>query len=128
MSAEIGGVSLISIKGRVAKLGEGIEDITRPGIDGHSYKKIGTRAPVVTLETLVDVSSAGNAEGHIDACVALKGSLVTVKYTDGSNDEHVAVLDVEPVRVKQVKTPVGGVNGGSWLVTMRWQMQKAASD
>ena len=128
MGAKIGSIDMIAIKGRVPKLGTAIEDITRPGIDGHSYKKLGKRATETTLETLCDVASAGAAEGHIDSCVALKGTLVTVTYTDGTNDEYVAVLDVVPVRVQKVVTPAGGVRAGAWLVTMRWTVQKATDD
>lgn len=122
--ASIGNIYFLAIRGRVAKPGMAVEEITRPGVDGHAFKQIGKRAAISTLITLYDGISAADAELHISYSANLKGTIVTVVYNDGTNDQNVQVLEVEPVQVKRVATAVGGLNNGNWLVTLRWTVQK----
>lgn len=123
----IGALQFLSVRGSLTPTGEQLVDITRPGKDGHEFQSIGKRGPVGQLFTMIDVTTAGGVTTVVDSCVALKGTLVTVYDGHGNSCSNVAVLNVEQIQAAQyVVNPVGGVNAGNWLVTMRWTMQPTA--
>ena len=120
-------ITVAFIRGRIPPLGMGVKEITRPGVNGHAYKQIGNRAGVADLLVEKDVSSAENAASLVTDLAAFKGTdPVTVTYNDGQSVENVQVLDVTPVSVKKVATPVGGVQGGDWYVQVRLTVQRTA--
>ena len=124
----IGSVTVAVLRGQIPTLGAGLREITREGRNGHAYKQVGTRAPVAELVSITDVVGADGAADHRNGCVALKGTVVTVTYSDGQAVTNVVIIDVVPVRCKRVRTAVGGVqNGaGTYLQTMRWIAQQKA--
>jgi len=122
----IGAVTVGFLRGQVPTLGTGMREITREGRNGHSYKQIGTRAPIGELTTITDFDSAALANTHRTNCAALKGTIVTVTYSDGQTVTNVAILDVVPVRCKKVETAIGGTTNGEWLQTMRFVVQQKA--
>ena len=119
----IGGITVITIKGGLTPPGESVEEITRPGHDGHAYKRFGERAPRAELTSIRDVDAVAGVAAHILACVALKGTLITVIDDVGVTMNNVMVIEVETVRSREVGTPVGGVTAGNHLIAMRWLMQ-----
>lgn len=120
MPTSIGSLNVLSIRGRVTPRGAALREDTRDGVDGHCYIQIGARAPVSNLITVTDVADVNT---HVSAAVALKGTLVTVTHGDGSTVANVTVLDVACVSSVAVKTPVGGLSAGAYLVTLAWQVQ-----
>ena len=90
----IGGYEMISIQGRPAHLGESVEEITRPGADGHAWKYQGLRSEQRQLTTVSDFASAGAARAEMAGYAALKGQLVTIVDDFGQTYTDVMILDV----------------------------------
>ena len=115
----IAGISMISITPRVDKLGEALKSWNRDGIDGATFKKIGKRADPVTLTCVRDTTTPG---AHTTLCKAAQGTKVTVAYLDSSYN-NLVVIKVLVTTAKKLRTPVGGVVGGNYLVTSSWTVQ-----
>jgi len=123
--SSIGGRSVLSIDGDFdLATGEQLEDITRANVDGISYRKLGKRGHPFQLISLVDVATAGAAKAELEAYKALQGTLVTVVDDTGASVSQLAVLSVRRAGpVRRVVNPVGGVNGGSYLLAARWDLE-----
>ena len=122
--SSIGGHSVISAKGAINPQGERLEDTTRPGVDGVSYRRIGKKSESFQLRTFTDAASAAAAKALVATTYkGLQGTLVTVVDDMGNTWNNVAVLAVDPVSVKGVNTPVGGVVGGVVLLECLWTLQ-----
>ena len=123
----VGSVTVMTMQGRVSPPGDTVEEITRRGVDGHAYVKIGKRGALSTLVTLLDVSGSSGVSTHVNAAAALRGTFVTVTDPCANTFANVLVLDVEFIGSKFIATPVGGVSAGNVLVTLRWTVQQQAS-
>jgi len=109
-----GDVDLMFVWGRVDTVEGRVEDISRPGVDGHGYAAMGERGEVSTLTGLADDVSASDCEAKFEALKALVGGdPVTVTYGDGETVENVQVLGVR-------KRPLPGAPGGVKLVANAW--------
>lgn len=87
-----------------------LEEISRPGVDGHEYRDQGERSEPFTVTALVDVTSAAAAAAMIETVKALQGTLVTV-YDDRSQQyDETCVERVRCQGIREVKTAVGYVN------------------
>ena len=122
MAPSIGGYTMITIKGVPTPPATMVAEITRPNVDGHAYVAQGSRAPVELLSSRVDLVSAAAAGNEIVAYRALCSTLVTYVDDVGNTWTNVMVLSVR-ASYKYVATPVGGVNGGNYLVSAQWQVQ-----
>lgn len=123
----IGGSTFIRLDG-VAPLAAAmeVEIITRAQVDGEAYRQLGKRGDVVTLVSVVDTNIPDTL---IDVYRGYKGTLQTVVLSDGASQKtvnNVMVLNVKRSRAKKVLTPVGGVSGGSWILTAEWTLQAAS--
>lgn len=123
----IGGSQFIRLDGpAVLAAAMEVEEITRPQVDGEAYRQLGKRGEVVTMVSEVDTNTP---ETLIDTYRAFKGTLQPVVLTDGTSGKtinNVMVRGVKRVRAKKVLTPVGGVNVGSWMLTVEWTLQAAS--
>jgi hypothetical protein len=102
---------------------ERVEDITRPEIDGHCFRRLGKRGAAVQVTTEVDTANATTA---LAAYRALIGTLVSVVRSDGATVTQVLVQDVTGVNTKKLTGAAGGVHGGNWLLTAQWTLLPTA--
>jgi len=125
MSASIGGYGFIRLRGRLRGMAERLAEITRPNVDGQAYRKSGKRAPVSSMESLVDIDTAENADALALNYEALKGTLVTVVDDLGIETQNVAVLDVDVSAARAVTGAGGGLceSGSNYLVRATWSLQ-----
>ncbi len=122
--SSIGGRTVLDMTGTLEPAtGEGLQDISRPGVDGTAYRKTGKRASRSQITTLVDLGSSGGVDSEIAAYKALQGTLVTVVDAAGISWTNVAVLRVNVLPYKHTIQAVGGVNGGSYLLRCQWVVQ-----
>jgi len=122
----IGSQSFISLRGALQPFGERLEEITRAGVDGVAFRKLGKRSQPYQMMSVVDVADAAAASAEIEACKALQGTLQTVTEDNSNATEEVAVLLVEVSAVQPIATPSGGtVDGddGTFLVRLVWTLQ-----
>lgn len=121
--ASIGGSSFITLRGSINPTGTDVIEITRPGVDGHAFMDMGKHAGKSQMQSIADVSNASGAKAAILAYKALKGTLITVTDDTGQQYTNVLVQEVIATNPKNVKTPVGGLVGGSYLLSANWVLQ-----
>lgn len=111
----------ISMTGQYDPQGQKVEQVTRPGVDGVALKKFGWKAQPTILHTMVDEVSAANAALAVELYADWKGVILdTLTDSTGQSYSDVAILDVQTRKPYYVETPVGGVNGGNWIVEADW--------
>ena len=131
MAATIGGQSVLTFLGAVdGLLGQTLEEITRAGVDGHAFRRLGLRADPFQIDTVVDLEDAEAAEDEYAAYKALQGTLVSLVEPDATEHADLAVLRVTIVSRQAIATSVGGVNldagDAGTLLRCRWTLQATA--
>ncbi len=119
----IGGIEFITLTGDLTPIAMAAAEITRPGEDSQAYLRIGRRAPITQHNTIADVPNTGSVIVHVNACMGLRSTLVDVWDNLNIGTGEVMVVDVEHVSSRRVESPVGGIQAGNYLVTMRWRLQ-----
>ena len=66
----------VTLRGQVQPLGQVIAEKSRPGVDGHAYRKEGLRAAVFDLLGVKDCESFAAARAGLEAINALRGEIV----------------------------------------------------
>ena len=123
-SSKIGDYQFITLRGALTPGGESLQEITRPGVDGHAWRKAGKRGAVHQLMPIVDVTSAANVATLVTNILALQGADPVTIYDDQGNYlANAKVLLAEHVRTRTVVGASGGVNDGNYLVQFRIQVQ-----
>ena len=117
---KIGAYEFITPKYGNAPLGENVEEITRPGVDGISYRKTGKRVMQFNMTGLATAASAAAVKTLVENYKKLQGTLVTVRDDILNSWTLVMVLQVEYLGSKLVATPVGG---SKYVVRSRWTLQ-----
>ena len=121
----IGGYSMLTIRGEFQSLGQTVEPITRPNIDGEALRIVGQRGQPFVMRSLVDVDDAAAAETEAGIYKGLQGTLVTIVDDHGQTHTNVAVLAVRVMRKRAVKTAAGGLSTSQgYLVTAIWVLQE----
>lgn len=95
----------------------------RPGIDGATAIKSTKRASMTTLDCAVDLDTAELVTARRAALIALIGSAVSWRNAIGEVFENYILVDVQPAGEDVLVSPVGGVNGGAYVLRVRLVMQ-----
>ncbi len=119
----IGGFSLTELQGAINPMGTNIQKVTRSGVNGVAYRKIGDQPFPTSHNSISDHTTKGSAETAIANYLGLKGTLVTVLDPGGTSHTNIMVLQVIALAVKPVANAVGGVNAGSWVVFAEWTLE-----
>ena len=116
----IGSYDFITLKYGNAPLGENVEEITRPGVDGIAYRKTGKRAVPFYMTGITTETSKGAVKTLVENYKKLQGTLVTVVDDIGNSWTNVMVLQMDYLGTKKVVSPVGG---GDYVVRSRFSLQ-----
>src|SRR5262249_10255207 len=101
----------ITLAGEARIMGQTVIDISRPGVNGHAFRKGGYRAQPFEMRGTVDVVDYPAADALLVTLRELRAQFVTV-YDDFGNAFHqVIVLDVEKIRTSPALAHCGGVSG-----------------
>lgn len=123
--AQIGTKQFLRFRGDRPKASEPQYDLQRaPNFDGVEVVDMGTRGVPVVVYTEADTDNASTLQGEY---LALKGTKQTVTPPSGKSVPNVFVLDVVNVGSRRVKSAVGGITGGDWLVQARWHLLPMAT-
>lgn len=123
-ASTIGGVQCIALRRGSLNTAQAIlRDDTPPGVDGHSFLKLGKRAEPQQVVGVIDYTTLANLAAGKAALLALQGTLVTVEDDLGTSYANVAVLRAQSISERKLETAVGGVNGGAFLLTMAFRLQ-----
>lgn len=121
--AGVGGITFDSftLQGDgVAALGEMLESVTRPGVDGKAYLKTGKRPAPSIYVSRHGYSSAANRKSGIETCLAKQGTVGTLTKEDGTT-WSVVVISVSLMYEKEAAIVVG--YSGRFLAHMRWELE-----
>lgn len=122
--ASIGGQDCTSVQGSVTEPAHTLRELTRLGRHGHSYQRVGKRAPVSSLWVRVDVDTAADAATMVETFQAMQGGdPVSVFDAHGLPWPNVEILLVRLVRIQHLAVAVGGLTAGSYLVTLELTVQ-----
>ncbi len=101
--------TFITLGGIPTAMQERVEEITRPGVDGHAFALLGLKGEPFQLEGVRDYDDLTAAKAALASLESLlPGSLVTV-YDDFERQlDYVLVLDVRPIEMRKVIKAAGG--------------------
>ena len=103
---------------------EVLQEITRPNIDGHDYRKLGERGPLSEIITTAIVADGETAKTTIEAYAALKTQIVEVEDQHESLWTSVMVLGIEILLSKAVAACAGTyAEATGVMIVARWTLQ-----
>ena len=122
--ASIGGFNFIRLRGGIHPVAEVPQEITRPNVDGHAFRRFGKRGMSSLWESVVDLTQA-NVSTTIAGYRALQGTLVTLVDEAGDSYTNVMVRSVRIGSVFAVTKAVGGLASGSnrYMLMATWEIQ-----
>ena len=123
MARTVGGQPMIAMRGTPLLLAERLRDISRPGVDGSAFKKLGKRADWFELRTTSGAASAAAAKTLIETYRNLVGTLVVLVDDHNITWNNVVVLRIAEAAIRRVRTPAGGTGSMTHAVFVIWQLQ-----
>ena len=120
-------VQFIDLSGNIPTPGQQVQVITRFGVAGAAARKLGVRGVEGRLRGVSDYASNAAAVAGIAAIKALQSKETTITDIHGNTYSNYLVVAAEHSKPVQVKTPVGGIGGGAWLVYSAWAIQPLGS-
>ena len=113
----------LDLSGWPAPVADEIEEITRPGFDGHAFRKIGKRGTVFSMTGSRDVTDA-EAITWSEGLRALQGKVVSVYDGLGNQYDNVVVRRATLSSQQRIRAAIGGFNASSTiLLTCQFEMQ-----
>lgn len=120
----IGSNNFVTLHGQIEPLGLQVESITRPGVDGHAFRRIGKRAEPSVLTGLLDVVDAAAVTAALAAYRATQGTIVTVVDGRGVTTNNVVVVMVKVIETRPVGVTSGGLNATpAFIIRSEWTLQ-----
>ena len=120
-------IELISLSGRVSPRADTIQEVTRPGVDGHSFRRLGERAPAFSSRLLLDIADPTGLQvtDTVRQLRDMQGKVVTIIDDHGFQTENLVCLSMILVRHDEIIAGAGGVaeTTPDWLVEFRAQLQ-----
>lgn len=107
--ATIGALTLDLLSAVYEPTGETVEEITRPGVSGHAFLRLGARGRPYALRGTLFVATAADADTFRAACLALQGTLVSVVDDAGETHAGQMCLVARPGRLRAVSSALGTV-------------------
>lgn len=122
--ANIDTITVLSLNGPVHPLGQVLEEIVRPGVDGHAYREIGKRSLPSELIAVVDAADAEDAQSTIEYLAGQQGKLIGLTLSSGVSFDDVMLVSVQQVAGHAIVAASGGtVSGATYLLTLRIVVQ-----
>ena len=121
-----GYVDFISLRGVIQPLRETVQEITRAGVDGHSYRKAGKHGAPFTLQGARDIDSiCTSVDEYSEAYAKFVGVLCSI--LDDRTELHVncMCLDVTILSANAITASAGGLEGpvADTLLVSVWSFQ-----
>ncbi len=123
MAGTIAAKPMITMTGSPRLLEERLRNITRPGVDGSAFKKLGKRADWFEVRTMSGAASAAAAKTLIQGYRDLVGTLVVLVDDHDITWNNVVVLRIAQARITKIRTPAGGTAGMTHAVFVTWELQ-----
>lgn len=127
ITTDTGTLGFVLLEGAVEPLGEVVDDVSRPGVDGHAARKLGRKSEPFSVVSLLDVTNAAAAKTQVIAYLNQRGKVCTLVDDTLVSWANVLILEVRPFPVKRAIRIVGGLNvsngGDGYLVRASWELR-----
>lgn len=90
---------------------ENVEEITRQGVDGVAYRKIGKRSETLTVRAVKDVTSATQRTTLLNTAAKMRGTLVSIYDEYSTEWKNMLVQRAHEGESHPIRSAVGGING-----------------
>ena len=110
-----------SMSGDFGNYGDVVEDETRPGIDGHTFRKLGKRGDRFTIETKSTFDRESEVARAKTDYQAMQGRFVNI--TDWTSTVYKMVF-VHAVTTNH-KPMLISTDDNSYIVSCKWTLQRA---
>lgn len=121
----IGSKNFHILNGQVQGFEEGVEDITRPHVDGLGLRMTGLRSKPFTMVSITDREDAAAADTAFDGYQAIVGTVVNLQDQLGETHTNFVVRGCRRLMHKQTPRIVGGNNTSGVVLSCEWTLQAA---
>ena len=120
----IGTEEFVTLDGPIDLLGAQVEEITRPGEDGHAFVRIGDRSMPSRLISFRDEESAADVQTRIAWYKEFEGDLADIVDGLGNIYSNVLIRKVEVLEARAVGTVSGGLTAApTHILRCAWEVQ-----
>ncbi len=95
-------LDFLLLNGSPDPLGETLEEITRPNVDSHSYRRQGKRAATYQLLSREDVDAEADVKTRLETYKTFIGKFVTITDSLGNVRDNVMIIAVNMGRQKKI--------------------------
>jgi len=122
--ASIGGYNFITIKGQINGFHERLETFNRPGVDGTSFRSLGSRSEISNIESTVDLPYQASAANNMAAYRNMVSTVVTIVDDHGVSWTNMLILGVREVSARTIIKGTGGYYTNPALIhVVAWEIQ-----
>lgn len=106
-------------------IGQQLQELTRPGVDGVAYRRIGRRGVPFQLKSTRDVATIVDAYNLVHFYKELQGEIIDMRDEREVEWFNVVVLRCEVKRPRFVSGMAGGLSSSTsgYLVEVTWLLQ-----
>lgn len=107
-------------------MGQEIEEITRPNVDGHGFRQRALRALSADFISVRDAATKEEVESIIATYLAAQGKVATVVDARGTSHANVIIEKVVIQSVMPATTVIGGITASppaQFIIMAAWQMK-----
>lgn len=95
-------IDFLLLNGSPDPLGETLDEITRPNVNSHSYRRQGKRANVYQLFSREDVDTEADVKTRLETYKTFIGKFVTITDSLGNVRDNVMIIAVNMGRQKKI--------------------------
>jgi hypothetical protein len=119
MKLKIGNYEFVAMDGSIGGYGNLVEEKSRPGIDGHDFRKLGKRGHRFTQNTKSTFNSETEAHSAADDYADMFGEITNIEK-NGYSVPKVIVLNVST----DIKKLGMATDGSTHMVFATWELQR----
>lgn len=100
-------IDFLLLNGSPDPIGETLDEITRPNVDSHSYRKKGKRSAPYQLFSREDVDDPSDLKARLETYKTFQGKFVTITDSVGNIRDNVMIIAVTQQRMKTIVGATG---------------------
>ncbi|MBN46294.1 MULTISPECIES: hypothetical protein [unclassified Methylophaga] len=110
--------------------GHQVEELSRPGVDGVSYRRIGRRGLPFQMKSVRDVINIADAYNLVHSYKDLQGQIIDIFDERGVDWYNIMVLRCQPRAPRYVDAMAGGLSGAAngYVVEVEWLLQMTETE
>lgn len=117
---KLGNYSFLSMTGNIGTFSDIVEDETRPGVDGHTFRKLGKRGTRFNISTQKTFSALGDAKQGVLDYNSLCGTFQVLEDATGNSYRKTFVHNVRT----EIKILGASTDGKEYMVIAHWELQR----